>query len=135
MGVKRSWRPESKTDSGGDNYTPLDRSHGVIGNVNNAPNYKVEGLGQTLIILLIDLILLIVSAALALMTIFLVVAIGSGLTDAAYASGASNGVVQIQMSTAITAGLTCGVVVWWPKIHYALRNRLINALYSKKKKD
>lgn len=135
MGVKKSWRPDKTTDSGGDNASLLDRSQGLIGNANNSPNYKVEGLGQTLVILLIDLVLLIVSAALALMSIFLVVAIGSGLTDAAYASGASNGIVQIQMSTAITAGLTCGVVVWWPKIHYALRNRLVNALYSKRKKD
>lgn len=135
MSAKKSWRPETQTESGGDNTALLDRSQGLIGNINNTPNYKVEGLGQTLVILLIDLVLLIVSSALALLSIFLVVAIGSGLTDAAYASGASNGVVQIQMSTAITAGLTCGVVVWWPKIHYALRNRLVNALYSKRKKD
>lgn len=135
MSDKKSWRPGQKIESSDGVTASHSRSQGLIDNVNNSPNYKVEGLGQTLVILIIDLVLLIVSSALALISIFLVVAIGSGLTDAAYASGASNGVVQIQMSTAITAGLTCGVVVWWPKLHYALRNRLINAIYSKRKKD
>lgn len=135
MSAKKSWRPKVKNDAENDNKATFERGKGLIDSVNNSPNYKVEGLGQTLVILLIDLVLLIVSAAAAMLTIFLVVAIGSGMTDAAYASGASNGVVQIQMSTAITAGLTCGVVVWWPKLHYALRNRLINAIYSKRKKD
>ena len=135
MSAKKSWRPTVKNESEDNNASKTSRGQGLFNNVNNSPNYKVEGLGQTLLILLIDFVLLIVSAVVALLAIFLVIAIGTGMTDAAYASGASNGVVQIQMTTAITAGLVCGVVVWWPKLHYALRNRLINAIYNKRKKD
>lgn len=135
MSAKKSWRPTVKNESEDNNTSKTSRGQGLFNNVNNSPNYKVEGLGQTLLILLIDFVLLIVSAVVALLAIFLVIAVGTGMTDAAYASGASNGVVQIQMTTAITAGLVCGVVVWWPKLHYALRNRLINAIYNKRKKD
>lgn len=135
MSAKKSWRPTVKNESEDNNTSKTSRGQGLFNNVNNSPNYKVEGLGQTLLILLIDFVLLIASAVVALLAIFLVIAIGTGMTDAAYASGASNGVVQIQMTTAITAGLVCGVVVWWPKLHYALRNRLINAIYNKRKKD
>ena len=135
MSAKKSWRPTVKKESEDNNTSETSRGQGLFNNVNNSPNYKVEGLGQTLLILLIDLVLLIASVVVALLVMFLVIAIGSGMTDAAYASGASNSVVQIQMSTAITAGLVCGVVVWWPKLHYAMRNRIVNAIYSKRKKD
>lgn len=135
MSAKKSWRPTVKNESEDNNASAVNRSQGLFNNVNNTPNYKVEGLGQTLVILLIDLVLLIVSVVAALLAMFLVIATGSGMTDAAYADGGSNSIIQIQMSTAITAGLVCGVVVWWPKLHYAMRNRIVNAIYSKRKKD
>ena len=75
MSAKKSWRPTVKKESENNNESTISRGQGLFNNVNNSPNYKVEGLGQTLLILLIDLVLLIASVVVALLVMFLVLSL------------------------------------------------------------